>query len=81
MEETTSREIYEDTHSLLREMLREMSTKVDAGLSFKFEPTEESMAEGSPSSAVSVGQEYEYEKKKMIKDVSEYTTIKVNVSQ
>lgn len=75
MEETTSREIYEDTHSLLREILKEMSFKVDAGLSFKFSKTEESMSEKASSVEAGV----EYEKKTMIKEFSEYTTIKVNV--
>ncbi|XP_042365476.1 complement component C9 [Plectropomus leopardus] len=72
VEETSSREIYENTHSLLREMLKEMSVKVDAGLSFKFSPSEESMSE-SPSK---VDLSYEYEKKTMIKEVSEYSNIK-----
>lgn len=77
MEETVSREIYEDTHSLLRELLKEMSVKVDAGLSFKFKLTEPSVFDAS----LTLKLESEYEKKTMIKDVSEYTTIKVNVSQ
>ncbi|KAM8743389.1 complement component C9 [Acanthopagrus schlegelii] len=72
VEETTSREIYEDTHSLLRDILKEMSFKVDAGLSFKFSKTEESMSE----KATSVEAGVEYEKKTMIKEFSEYTTIK-----
>ncbi|XP_057675235.1 complement component C9 isoform X1 [Corythoichthys intestinalis] len=71
-EETVSQEIYEDTHSLLKEILREMSGKVDAGLSFKFSPSEESMS-GKPVSA-NLG--YEYEKKTMIKHVSEYANIR-----
>ncbi|XP_061603227.1 complement component C9 [Phyllopteryx taeniolatus] len=71
-EETVSREIFEDTHSLLREILSEMSKKVDAGLSFKFNPSEESMS-NTPGS---VGLEYQYEKKTMIKEVSEYSNIR-----
>ncbi|KAL3042034.1 hypothetical protein OYC64_020064 [Pagothenia borchgrevinki] len=73
VEETSSREIYENTHSLLKEMLKEMSSKVDAGLSFKFSPSEASMSESTSSK---VGLEFEYEKKKMIKDVSEISIIK-----
>lgn len=55
--------------------MKEMSFKVDAGLSFKFSKTEESMSEKASSVEAGV----EYEKKTMIKEFSEYTTIKVNV--
>ncbi|XP_044030945.1 complement component C9 isoform X2 [Siniperca chuatsi] len=72
VEETVSREIYEDTHSLLREMLKEMSVKVDAGLSFKFNPSEPSLS----NSSLKLNLEHQYEKKTMIKEVSEYSTIK-----
>lgn len=75
MEETVSREIYDDTHSLLREMLKEMSVKVDAGLSFKFKSTEPSMSNFSVKATF----DFQYEKKTMIKEVSEYSNIKVNV--
>ncbi|XP_070845071.1 complement component C9 [Chaetodon trifascialis] len=71
VEETVSREIYEDSHSLLREMLKEMSVKVDAGLSFKFKPTEKSMSNIS----LNLNLEHQYEKKTMIKEVSELTNI------
>lgn len=73
MEETASREIYEDSFSLLREMLKEMSIKVDAGLSFKFKSTEPSMSDNSLKLDASL----EYEKKTMIKDMSELTNVKV----
>ncbi|KAK5879285.1 hypothetical protein CesoFtcFv8_024603 [Champsocephalus esox] len=73
VEETSSKEIYENTHSLLKEMLTEMSFKVDAGLSFKFSPSEKSM---SGNTSLKVGLEVEYEKKNMIKDVSEISTTK-----
>lgn len=73
VEETASREIYEDSYSLLREMLKEMSIKVDAGLSFKFKSTEPSMSNNSLNLDASL----EYEKKTMIKDVSELTNVKV----
>lgn len=56
-------------------MLKEMSIKVDAGLSFKFKSTEPSMSNTSLN--LNVG--YEYEKKTMIKEVSEFSNIKVNV--
>lgn len=73
VEETASREIYEDSHSLLREMLKEMSIKVDAGLSFKFKSTEPSMSNNSLNLDASL----EYEKKTMIKEMSELTNVKV----
>ncbi|XP_054613866.1 complement component C9 isoform X1 [Dunckerocampus dactyliophorus] len=73
VEEVVSREIYEDTHSLLREILTEMTGKVDVGLSFKFSPSEESMLSNAPPG---VALEYQYEKKAMIREVSEYTNVK-----
>lgn len=75
-EETASREIYEDSHSLLREMLKEMSIKVDAGLSFKFKSTEPSMS----NNPLNLDASLEYEKKTMIKEMSELTNIKVCVT-
>uniref|UniRef100_UPI0037E75EB5 complement component C9 n=1 Tax=Semicossyphus pulcher TaxID=241346 RepID=UPI0037E75EB5 len=74
VEETVSREIYEDTHSLLREMLKEMTVKVDAGLSFKFKPSEPSMANVSRNLNLT----YQYEKRTMIKEVSEFSNVKNN---
>ncbi|XP_077442061.1 complement component C9 isoform X2 [Vanacampus margaritifer] len=71
VEETVSREIYQDTHSLLKEILSEVSGKVDAGLSFKFKLSEESMS----TSAVGVDLGGQYEKKTMIKEVSEYSNV------
>lgn len=76
VEETASREIYEDTHTLLREMLKEQTFKIDAGFSFKLSPSEQSMSNMSVNAEAGV----EYTRKKVIKDVTEYSTIKVNVS-
>lgn len=56
-------------------MLNEMSIKVDAGLSFKFEPTEESMSKFSANANAGL----EYEKKTIINKISSLTTTKVNV--
>ncbi|XP_077354176.1 complement component C9 [Festucalex cinctus] len=70
-EETVSREIYEDTHSLLREILSEMSRKLDVGLSFKFKLSEESMS----TAAGGVDAGLQYEKTSMIKEVSEYSNV------
>lgn len=73
VEETTSREIYEDTHSLLREMLREMNTQVNAGLSFKFSPVEPSLAK-QPNISLNLG--LKFEKKTMIREVTEHANVK-----
>lgn len=73
VEETVSREIYEDSHSLLREILTEMNTNVDAGLSFKFTPSEKSLSNVTADVGGSLG----YVKKTMIKQVSEITNNKV----
>nr|AFU81223.1 complement component 9 [Oplegnathus fasciatus] len=72
VEETVSREIYEDTHSLLREMLKEMSFKIDVGLSFKFSPSEQSLSNVS----LKLGVDHQYEKKTMIRDVTETSNVK-----
>ncbi|XP_070706782.1 complement component C9 [Pempheris klunzingeri] len=71
VEETVSREIYDDTHSLLRDILKEMSLTIDAGLSFKFKSSEPPMS----NSSVNLNFEHHFEKKEMIKEVSEYTAI------
>ncbi|XP_056259992.1 complement component C9 [Seriola aureovittata] len=71
VKETVSREIYESTHSLVRELLRENSFNLDAGLSFKFTPTEESMSKLSGNVDLSGG----FGKKTMIKKVTEVTNI------
>ncbi|XP_078127624.1 complement component C9 [Sander vitreus] len=72
VEETTSREIYEDTDSLLKEILTEMTNKLDVGLSFKFTPTEKSMSQSSST----LGLEADFQKKNIIRELSEYTKIK-----
>ncbi|XP_056146682.1 complement component C9 isoform X2 [Lampris incognitus] len=67
-EETVSREIFEHTSELLKEILRESTFKLDAGISLKLQPTEVSSCKCNAS--VDVGAEAQYEKKKLIKDVS-----------
>lgn len=77
--ETVSREIYEDSHTLLTDILTDISSKVHVGLSFKFGPSEPSMSGSTAdigNSTSSIRFDPQVEKKKMIKDVSEYTTIK-----
>lgn len=75
VEETASKELFEDTHSLLREILTEMSVNIDAGLSFKFTPTEGSLS----NTSLNVELSSQYERKEMIKTVTENTKIKVNI--
>ncbi|KAF3701814.1 Complement component C9 Precursor [Channa argus] len=72
VEETVSREIYEDTHSLLKEMLKESSFSLDIGLSFKFKLSEVSLS--NTSSQVNLS--YQYEKQSMIREVSSYSASK-----
>ncbi len=45
MEESSSKEMYEDIHSLIKEITRESSTSFEAGLNFKFTPTEPSSSD------------------------------------
>ncbi|KAM4528252.1 complement component C9 [Odontesthes bonariensis] len=73
VEETFSREIYEDTHSLMKEILNEKTFDLDAGLSFQFGQNEPSM---SSNGSGSIGASGGFSKKEMIKNVTEYTTIK-----
>lgn len=76
-EETVSKEIYEDTYTLLRELMTETKLTVSAGLNLKFTPTEKSMAKSNTTVSGGVGLDAEYDRTQMIKEVSEYTTIKV----
>ncbi|KAM9538793.1 complement component C9 [Salvelinus alpinus] len=75
-EETVSKEIYEDTYTLLRELMTETKLTVSAGLNLKFTPTEKSMAKSNTTVSGGVGLDAEYDRTQMIKEVSEYTTIK-----
>lgn len=77
MEETVSREIYEDTHSLLREILKEMSSKLDVGLSFKFNPSEESMGD-TKAAPPKLDASFDTDKKEVIKEISDISKIRVN---
>ncbi|XP_033845627.1 complement component C9 [Periophthalmus magnuspinnatus] len=88
VKETVSREIYEDSQTLLTEILREMSNKLHVQLSFKFTPSEPSTSAGSGTesgagsgaagSSISGGLSFDpqIEKKNMVKELSEYKTIK-----
>ncbi|KAI7813403.1 putative complement component C9-like, partial [Triplophysa rosa] len=93
VEETTSKEMYEDVHSLIKEITTDSSTTVDVGLSFKFSPTEsssksgEATGEGGSAGAASSGLNLEgsaginfnFERQNMIKQISEYTDTKRKV--
>ncbi|XP_056602429.1 complement component C9 [Triplophysa dalaica] len=46
VEETTSKEMYEDVHSLIKELNSETTISVDLGLSLKYTPTESSSKSG-----------------------------------
>lgn len=72
VEETVSKEIYESSHSLLRELLKEVTFSFDAELSVKFTPSES-------NSTIKVSPEVGFSKKDMIKKVSEKTNTQVNV--
>uniref|UniRef100_A0A3B3DMT0 Complement component C9 n=1 Tax=Oryzias melastigma TaxID=30732 RepID=A0A3B3DMT0_ORYME len=72
VEETVSREIYENTHTLLKTMIQDKTFKLDAGLNLKLSPSEPSMSNLSGT----VGAEFGFSRQKMLKEVSEYTTIK-----
>ncbi|XP_030622848.1 complement component C9 [Chanos chanos] len=65
VEEQTSRKIYEDTYSLIKDIMDESAFGAGLGLSFKFVPTE-------TSRAVAVN----YERKDVIKKITDYSTIK-----
>ncbi|XP_077096740.1 complement component C9 [Siphateles boraxobius] len=55
VEESSSKEMYEDIHSLLKDITRESSSSFEVGFSFKFSPTEPSSA-GAGSDAGSAGE-------------------------
>ncbi|XP_066516728.1 complement component C9 [Hoplias malabaricus] len=84
VEESSSKEVYQDTHSLIRELTKETTSKFSLGLSFKFTPTEsstQSSTQSSSPSKVSVsgasgGFNVDTEKTDMVKTISEYSQTK-----
>ncbi|XP_051268839.1 complement component C9 [Dicentrarchus labrax] len=74
VEETVSREIYENSHTLVRQMLKEMTSTIDVGLSFKFQPSEASLSKDSGSGGVSGDASIGFNKETVIKDMTEHTT-------
>ncbi|KAF4113244.1 hypothetical protein G5714_005789 [Onychostoma macrolepis] len=57
VEESSSKEMYEDIHSLIKEITRESSTSFEAGLNFKFTPTEPSSSDSGEAGSAGGGGE------------------------
>nr|XP_055055488.1 complement component C9 isoform X1 [Misgurnus anguillicaudatus] len=55
VEETISREMYEDIHSLIKEITSDSTTTFDVGLNFKFTPTEPSSQPAGSGDAANGG--------------------------
>ncbi|XP_036385804.1 complement component C9 [Megalops cyprinoides] len=72
-EESFSKEIYEDTSSLLKEILEERKSSLSLGLSFKFKPTELSL---SPNSTANANIDLQYGHSDSIKKITEYSSTK-----
>lgn len=79
VEETTSKEVYKDTHSLLSEITQDITSQTSIGLSFKFTPTDSS-AQNNLTQPVSVtaGFDSGTEKREMIKTMTDHSTTKVS---
>ncbi|XP_026875867.2 complement component C9 [Electrophorus electricus] len=77
VEETTSKEVYEDTHSLISEITKDTTTKSGLELSFKFTPTESSTQEtGASFLGSNAGVNTESEKSEMVKAITDYSSTK-----
>nr|AXB74601.1 complement component 9 [Planiliza haematocheilus] len=76
VEETVSREIYEHTDSLVRELLSEKNFNIDVGFSFKFGLSEPSLSKSLANATVSAGADIGFGRKSMIKKVTEFSTVK-----
>ncbi|KAG7314629.1 hypothetical protein KOW79_021932 [Hemibagrus wyckioides] len=66
VEETTSNEVYKDTHSVLNELSKDITTKTSLGLSFKFTPTE-------TNGSLSAGVKSEVTNGEIIKMITEHS--------
>ncbi|XP_053342020.1 complement component C9 [Clarias gariepinus] len=72
VEETSSKEVYKDTHSVLHEITQDITTKTSIGLSFKFTPTDSSSTKnGTSLLSAGAGVNTETEKREMIKTITE----------
>ncbi|XP_036418853.1 complement component C9 [Colossoma macropomum] len=76
VEESSSKEIYQDTHSLIRELSKETTYQSTLGLSFKFTPTESSTQKSISILDASGGVDTETEKTSMVKTITEYSSTK-----
>ncbi|KAF7688737.1 complement component C9 [Silurus meridionalis] len=80
VEETSSKEVYKDTYSLVREITEDVTSKTTLGLSLKYTPTESSSTESSakskgPSLTSASGElNAEFEKREMLKTITEHST-------
>lgn len=79
VEETASDEVYKDTHSVLSEISRDITTKTSIGLSFKFTHTETPENVTSLSAGVNSGTTNE-EIIKTITDYSETTVSEIHLT-
>ncbi|XP_061117883.1 complement component C9 [Conger conger] len=71
-EESYSREVFDTTSTLLKEIIEENSLSISLGLSYKFEPTEEMKTPFSPKAGVTLA----YGRKEIIKKINEEKTTK-----
>ncbi|MCI4394476.1 hypothetical protein PGIGA_G00169010 [Pangasianodon gigas] len=76
VEEATSKEVYKDTHSLLSEITRDITSKTSIGLSFKFTPTESSQKNATTLQSASGGFNIGTEKREIIKTITDHSTSK-----
>ncbi|KAJ8404484.1 hypothetical protein AAFF_G00337510 [Aldrovandia affinis] len=72
-EESFSKEIYEGTSAVVKEILEENKFSLSLGLSFKFEPTEPSLRNTSNSLKLTP----EFQRKEIIKEITTDSTTKV----
>ncbi|XP_072548915.1 complement component C9 [Salminus brasiliensis] len=75
VEESSSKEIYEDTYSLIKELTKDTTSKTSLGLSFKFTPTE-TQQNDTLSIGGSGGLNTDTEKGNMVKTITEETNVK-----
>ncbi|TSO37116.1 Complement component C9 [Bagarius yarrelli] len=75
VDETTSKEVYKDTHSVVNEITQDITTKSSVGLSFKFTPTDSNTQHnGTKLVSLSGGLNSETEKREMIKVITDHST-------
>ncbi|KAF5909745.1 complement component C9, partial [Clarias magur] len=71
VEETSSKEVYKDTFSVLQEITQDITTKTSIGLSFKFTPTETASNINNTRLTAGVGVKYGTDKRDMIKTITD----------